>query len=89
MTGKISPSQWASAVEAVLHLDLPWRTLRSRLVHLDQDGNVEYHSSFDAVEIELPIKEVRYVKVQLVLGDLQNPPLNSSVTELYFKCFMY
>ncbi|XP_054830265.1 serine/threonine-protein phosphatase with EF-hands 1 isoform X1 [Eublepharis macularius] len=58
-TGKISPSQWASAVESVLHLDLPWRTLRSRLVHLAQDGSVEYLSSFDALEIELPIKEVQ------------------------------
>ncbi|XP_077199240.1 serine/threonine-protein phosphatase with EF-hands 1 [Paroedura picta] len=58
-TGKISPSQWASAMESVLHLDLPWRTLRSRLVHQVQDGSVEYLSSFDALEIELPIKEVQ------------------------------
>ncbi|XP_067322888.1 serine/threonine-protein phosphatase with EF-hands 1 isoform X2 [Anolis sagrei] len=58
-TGKISPSEWVSAVESVLQLDLPWRTLRSRLVCLDQDGNVEYLSSFDDVEIKLPIKEVQ------------------------------
>nr|XP_056717914.1 serine/threonine-protein phosphatase with EF-hands 1 [Euleptes europaea] len=58
-TGKISPSQWVLATESVLRLDLPWRTLRSRLVHLAQDGSVEYLSSFDALEIELPIKEVQ------------------------------
>ncbi|EMP25673.1 Serine/threonine-protein phosphatase with EF-hands 1 [Chelonia mydas] len=33
-TGRISATEWASAVESVLHLDLPWRTLRSRLVQL-------------------------------------------------------
>lgn len=66
LTGKISPSQWALAMESVLHLDLPWRTLRPRLVHLAQEGNVEYLSSFDALEIEIPIKEVRYLKVHLV-----------------------
>ncbi|KAL8190297.1 UNVERIFIED_CONTAM: hypothetical protein K2H54_047726 [Gekko kuhli] len=46
-------------MESVLHLDLPWRTLRSRLVRLAKDGNVEYLSSFDALEIKLPIKEVQ------------------------------
>ncbi|XP_053160590.1 serine/threonine-protein phosphatase with EF-hands 1 isoform X2 [Hemicordylus capensis] len=58
-TGRISPSEWASAVESVLCLALPWRTLRSRLVHLARDGSVEYLSSFDDLEIKLPIKEVQ------------------------------
>ncbi|XP_063161217.1 serine/threonine-protein phosphatase with EF-hands 1 [Candoia aspera] len=58
-TGRISLSQWASAMESVLHLDLPWRTLRSRLVCLASDGSVEYLSSFDNLEIKLPIKEVQ------------------------------
>ncbi|KAJ7319571.1 hypothetical protein JRQ81_019082 [Phrynocephalus forsythii] len=57
-TGKISPTEWASAMESVLHLDLPWRTLRSRLVYTAQDGNIEYFSSFEDLEIKLPIKEV-------------------------------
>ncbi|KAJ6667587.1 hypothetical protein lerEdw1_016708 [Lerista edwardsae] len=59
LTGRISPSQWASAVESVLHLGLPWRTLRSRLVHQAQDGSIIYRSSFDDLEIKLPIKEVQ------------------------------
>ncbi|XP_070606865.1 serine/threonine-protein phosphatase with EF-hands 1 [Erythrolamprus reginae] len=58
-TGRISVSQWASAMESVLHLDLPWRTLRSRLVCLAPDGSVEYLSCFDSLEIILPIKEVQ------------------------------
>ncbi|KAK9401983.1 serine/threonine-protein phosphatase with EF-hands 1 [Crotalus adamanteus] len=58
-TGRISLSQWASAMESVLHLDLPWRTLRSRLVCLALDGSVEYLSCFDNLEIILPIKEVQ------------------------------
>ncbi|KAE8622538.1 hypothetical protein XENTR_v10005279 [Xenopus tropicalis] len=58
-TGKISISEWASAVEAVLHLDLPWRTLRPRLIKLTSDGSVDYLSSFEDLQIEQPIKEVQ------------------------------
>uniref|UniRef100_A0A8C4RK18 Serine/threonine-protein phosphatase n=1 Tax=Erpetoichthys calabaricus TaxID=27687 RepID=A0A8C4RK18_ERPCA len=57
-TGRISTSDWASAVESVLHLDLPWRTLRSRLVKLGPDGNVDYLSCFEDLQIERSIKEV-------------------------------
>ncbi|ETE62913.1 Serine/threonine-protein phosphatase with EF-hands 2, partial [Ophiophagus hannah] len=56
-TRRISLGQWASAMESVLHLDIPWRTLRSRLVCLAPDGSVEYLSCFDNLEIILPIKE--------------------------------
>ncbi|XP_059506470.1 serine/threonine-protein phosphatase with EF-hands 1 isoform X2 [Stegostoma tigrinum] len=58
-TGKISTSQWASAVESVLHLHLPWRTLRSRLVRVDAEGSVDYLSSFEDLQIEQPMKEVQ------------------------------
>lgn len=56
-TGKISTSDWARAVEAILHLDLPWRTLRSRLARLTPDGSLEYMSCFEDLQIEKPIKE--------------------------------
>ncbi|XP_053561239.1 serine/threonine-protein phosphatase with EF-hands 1 [Bombina bombina] len=56
-TGTISISEWASAMKAVLHLDLPWRTLRSRLVQLAPDGGVEYQSCFEDLQMEQPIKE--------------------------------
>ncbi|XP_077155237.1 serine/threonine-protein phosphatase with EF-hands 1 [Ranitomeya variabilis] len=58
-TGKISISDWASAMEAVLHLDLPWRTLRSRLARLASDGRVEYLSCFEDLHIEKSIKAVQ------------------------------
>ncbi|KAK6485503.1 serine/threonine-protein phosphatase with EF-hands 1-like isoform X1 [Huso huso] len=55
--GTVSTSDWASAVELVLRLDLPWRTLRSRLVRLAPDGSVEYLSCFEDLHMEQPIKE--------------------------------
>ncbi|XP_067848535.1 serine/threonine-protein phosphatase with EF-hands 1 isoform X1 [Heptranchias perlo] len=58
-TGRISTSEWASAVESVLHLKLPWRTLRSRLVHVTAEGSVEYLSSFEDLQIEQPMKEAQ------------------------------
>uniref|UniRef100_UPI00398EBFAC serine/threonine-protein phosphatase with EF-hands 1 isoform X2 n=1 Tax=Pristiophorus japonicus TaxID=55135 RepID=UPI00398EBFAC len=58
-TGRITTSQWASAVESVLHLHLPWRTLRPRLVRVTADGSVEYLSSFEDLQIEQPMKEVQ------------------------------
>ncbi|XP_029459201.1 serine/threonine-protein phosphatase with EF-hands 1 [Rhinatrema bivittatum] len=58
-TGRISCAEWAVAVESVLHLDLPWRTLRSRLVRLASDGSVEYLSCFEDLKMEQPIKQVR------------------------------
>uniref|UniRef100_A0A8C4X431 Serine/threonine-protein phosphatase n=1 Tax=Erpetoichthys calabaricus TaxID=27687 RepID=A0A8C4X431_ERPCA len=67
-TGRISTSDWASAVESVLHLDLPWRTLRSRLVKLGPDGNVDYLSCFEDLQIERSIKEVRARDICIHLG---------------------
>ncbi|XP_043928998.1 serine/threonine-protein phosphatase with EF-hands 1 isoform X2 [Protopterus annectens] len=58
-TGTISISEWAAAMESVLHLDLPWRTLRSRLARLNSDGNVEYQSCFEDIQIEQPTTEVQ------------------------------
>ncbi|GCC38046.1 serine/threonine-protein phosphatase with EF-hands 1 [Chiloscyllium punctatum] len=58
-TGRISTSQWALAVESVLHLHLPWRTLRSRLVRVNTEGSVDYLSSFEDLQIEQPMKEVQ------------------------------
>ncbi|KAG2456977.1 PPE1 phosphatase, partial [Polypterus senegalus] len=60
--GRISTSDWATAVESVLHLDLPWRTLRSHLVKLGPDGNVDYLSCFEDLQIERSIKEGRLEK---------------------------
>ncbi|XP_031425927.1 serine/threonine-protein phosphatase with EF-hands 2 [Clupea harengus] len=46
-TGRISFNDWAKAVGTVLHLDLPWRMLRSQLVTLTPDNMLNYHSWFN------------------------------------------
>ncbi|KAM8977105.1 serine/threonine-protein phosphatase with EF-hands 1 [Pelodytes ibericus] len=58
-TGRITTSEWASSMEAVLHLHLPWRTLRSRLARLASDGSVEYLSCFEDLQMERPVKVVQ------------------------------
>ena len=37
-TGLITTSEWAESLRDVLSLDLPWRTLRSKLVEMDDNG---------------------------------------------------
>ncbi|XP_076998922.1 serine/threonine-protein phosphatase with EF-hands 2 [Tamandua tetradactyla] len=43
-TGLINLSDWATAVESVLHLGLPWRMLRPQLVSSSTDNMLEYES---------------------------------------------
>ncbi|KAJ8787756.1 hypothetical protein J1605_022787 [Eschrichtius robustus] len=43
-TGLITLSDWAAAVESVLHLGLPWRMLRPQLVSSLTDNKLEYKS---------------------------------------------
>ncbi|KAK1167801.1 serine/threonine-protein phosphatase with EF-hands 1-like isoform X2 [Acipenser oxyrinchus oxyrinchus] len=56
-TGTVSTSDWASAVESVLRLDLPEDAM-PRLVRLAPNGSVEYLSCFEDLHMEQPIKEV-------------------------------
>uniref|UniRef100_A0A669PZ51 Serine/threonine-protein phosphatase with EF-hands n=1 Tax=Phasianus colchicus TaxID=9054 RepID=A0A669PZ51_PHACC len=51
-TGKITLSNWATAVESVLHLGLPWRMLRPQLVRSTADGMLEYKSWLDDLAME-------------------------------------
>ncbi|XP_025907999.1 serine/threonine-protein phosphatase with EF-hands 1 [Nothoprocta perdicaria] len=55
--GKLSVSDWAEAMESVLQLELPWRTLRAQLARLSADGRIEYTSCFYDLEIEKPVEE--------------------------------
>ncbi|CAH1776819.1 unnamed protein product [Owenia fusiformis] len=50
-TGKITVAEWCAGVEEVLQLELPWRTLRHKLVKCDEDGMIEYASAFDQFKI--------------------------------------
>ncbi|KFP84961.1 PREDICTED: serine/threonine-protein phosphatase with EF-hands 2 [Apaloderma vittatum] len=51
-TGRITLSNWATAVESVLHLGLPWRMLRPQLVRSMADGMLEYKSWLDDLAME-------------------------------------
>ncbi|XP_006893889.1 PREDICTED: serine/threonine-protein phosphatase with EF-hands 1 [Elephantulus edwardii] len=57
-SGKVSLSQWAFSMESILGLNLPWRSLSTHLVNTDTDGNIDYLSSFQDVQIEKPVEEV-------------------------------
>uniref|UniRef100_UPI0037E77599 serine/threonine-protein phosphatase with EF-hands 2 n=1 Tax=Semicossyphus pulcher TaxID=241346 RepID=UPI0037E77599 len=52
-TGLVSLSDWASAVESVMFLGLPWRMLRSQLVTCkSSDGMINYHEWFNELAIK-------------------------------------
>ncbi|XP_008987284.1 serine/threonine-protein phosphatase with EF-hands 1 isoform X2 [Callithrix jacchus] len=63
-SGKLPVSQWAFCMESILGLNLPWRSLSSNLVIIDQNGNVEYMSSFQNIQIEKPIQEANSALVE-------------------------
>ncbi|EDL05264.1 protein phosphatase, EF hand calcium-binding domain 2, isoform CRA_b [Mus musculus] len=51
-SGVITLSDWATAVESVLHLGLPWRMLRPQLVNSSADNVLEYRSWLDSLAKE-------------------------------------
>ncbi|XP_010594134.2 serine/threonine-protein phosphatase with EF-hands 1 [Loxodonta africana] len=63
-SGRLSLSQWAFSMESILELNLPWRSLSSRLVNTDKDGNIDYMSSFQDVQIQKPVKEVHSTLIE-------------------------
>ncbi|NXA40210.1 PPE2 phosphatase, partial [Eudromia elegans] len=56
-TGRITLSNWATAVESVLRLGLPWRMLRPQLVRSAADGTLEYQSWLDDLAMEQRSRE--------------------------------
>ncbi|NXJ62970.1 PPE1 phosphatase, partial [Rostratula benghalensis] len=63
-TGKISVNDWAAAMESVLHLELPWRMLRSQLAQMNSDGDIDFMSCFYDLKIGQPVKEVQPALVE-------------------------
>ncbi|NWZ26916.1 PPE1 phosphatase, partial [Asarcornis scutulata] len=63
-TGNISVSDWAAAMESVLCLELPWRTLLPHLAKTDPDGKVDYMSCFHNMEIAQSTEEVQPALVE-------------------------
>ncbi|XP_071339713.1 serine/threonine-protein phosphatase with EF-hands 2 [Trachinotus anak] len=54
-TGRVSLSDWATAVESVMHLGVPWRMLRCQLVTCKtSDGMIDYHEWFNELAIAGP-----------------------------------
>ncbi len=53
--GLISVNDWCDIVSRVLDLQLPWRTLKSRLVETDSDGFVFYESTFRSKELQFAL----------------------------------
>ncbi|XP_064609574.1 serine/threonine-protein phosphatase with EF-hands 2-like [Liolophura sinensis] len=52
-TGKIHSSVWCSCMENILEMDLPWRTLRTKLVKSDTNHNmVIYETTFEQFKIQ-------------------------------------
>lgn len=73
-SGKLSVTQWAFAMESILGLNLPWRTLSLHLVNIDKDGYVDYMSSFQDIHIEKPVKEAESTVIETLYryrSDLQ------------------
>uniref|UniRef100_A0A8B9QNY2 Serine/threonine-protein phosphatase with EF-hands n=1 Tax=Apteryx owenii TaxID=8824 RepID=A0A8B9QNY2_APTOW len=56
-TGRITLSNWATAVESVLRLGLPWRMLRPQLAHSMADGMLEYKSWLEDLAMEQQSQE--------------------------------
>ncbi|XP_069779212.1 serine/threonine-protein phosphatase with EF-hands 2-like [Narcine bancroftii] len=56
-TGKILLNDWASALESILALGLPWRVLRSQLVPSAPNGLLNFYLWFDDLAIEKPIAQ--------------------------------
>uniref|UniRef100_A0A8C5D2V0 Serine/threonine-protein phosphatase n=1 Tax=Gadus morhua TaxID=8049 RepID=A0A8C5D2V0_GADMO len=57
-TGVISLKHWASAMEGVLKLGLPWRVLRSQLGTSTQDGMLDYREWIQDLVFSEPKHEV-------------------------------
>ena len=53
VSGLVSLNDWASALEGVMHLGLPWRMLSSQLsTAKSSDGMISYHEWFDELAIK-------------------------------------
>lgn len=68
LSGTILVSEWAQVLETGLKLDLPWRTLRPRLVRLASDGRVDYQSCFEDMEPWVPLVQVSKERVRSTRG---------------------
>lgn len=64
LVGYVTASQWSSAVESVLKLDVPWNMLRHQLAHVLPDGRVDYNSCLDEYVIETGQVHKVYIDIE-------------------------
>lgn len=50
-SGVVSLNDWVTVTGDILDMRLPWRSLRSKLVQVDKNGNVIYGSTFEGIKI--------------------------------------
>ncbi|KAM8939382.1 serine/threonine-protein phosphatase with EF-hands 2 [Pelodytes ibericus] len=56
-SGFITLNDWATSLESVLKLGLPWRMLRPQLIRSSPDGLLKYQEWFDELSVCQPIRE--------------------------------
>ncbi|XP_053317711.1 serine/threonine-protein phosphatase with EF-hands 2 [Spea bombifrons] len=56
-SGYITLNDWATALESVLNLGLPWRMLRPQLIRSSPEGLLKYREWFDELSACQPIRE--------------------------------
>lgn len=77
LSGLVSLNDWASALEGVMHLGLPWRMLSSQLATAKtSDGMISYHEWFN----ELAIKGAN---IDVRMQDIHTP--NASIRLIICK----
>lgn len=64
-SGRVSLANWASAVESVMRLGLPWRIMRSQLVtgrsaDSSIDSSIDYYEWFNELAIKGANADVSY-----------------------------
>lgn len=59
-SGLLSLNDWATALESVMHLGLPWRMLRCQLANSKtSDGMIDYNEWFNELAIKGANTDVR------------------------------
>lgn len=65
-TGFIGLTDWCKITGSVLELNLPWRTLHKKLVKLNDNGDVFYHSAFIDSKIDSNLRRLVIVNDMLI-----------------------
>ena len=59
LSGLITVSDWSQVMTSVFQMELPWRSIASKLVTFNEDGLIKYISTLDEYKLESKYDEVR------------------------------